>query len=164
MKNKFQRIHIYFLKSFKYFNGFISSIWITVVKVILQLREIKNGIPFMKNISAIINTYFWISMSSLGIITISPDTWISFFLVVLPFKAEIFLPQIAGAMSISWTVTGKSMVCWFWKIHLKSLTVGYPSLVYKVFVCSAPSICILDNDWFFTETVFISTNELSVGL
>ena len=42
------------------------------MKVILQLNEIKSGILIRKNMSAVINTYLLILMSSLGNITICP--------------------------------------------------------------------------------------------
>ena len=37
--------------------GFLYYIWITAVKVILWTNKIKNGIPFTKNMSTVINTY-----------------------------------------------------------------------------------------------------------
>ena len=143
---------------------FLSSRWLTALKLIFQLNKIKNGITFTNNMSAVINIYLWILTGSLGILTISPAMCIVFFLVVFPFKAEMFLPQIVCAISISWTVTGKSMIFWLWKIHLKSLTGGYPILAYRVFYFSAPLICLLENPCLFSEKLFISTTALPVGL
>ena len=134
--------------------AFLSSRCLTKVKVILWLNEIKNGSPLMNNMSAVINTSLWSLMSSLGILTMSPDTWIGFFLVVLHFKASMFLPQIACEMSISWTVTGQSIICRLWTIHLKYLTDGYPSLEYNVFAWSSPLIFPLENPCLFLELVF----------
>ena len=125
--------------------SFLSFILLTAVKVILLLNEIKNSIPFAKNIFAVINTSLWILMSLLGILRMFPATWIGFFPVIFPFKSAIFLLQIEFAISISWTVTCQSMICWLWKINLKYLTDGYPSLEYRVFACSAPLICLLGN-------------------
>ena len=53
------RFKQYMYISFKALNivvDFISYIWINGAKIILRLNEIKNGIPFTKNISAVINT------------------------------------------------------------------------------------------------------------
>ena len=121
----------------KYLNiviDFLSSIFITKVKIIFWLNTIKNGIPFTKNMSSVINTSLWIFNSSLGMLTMSPDTWICFFLLVFPFKSATILPQIACEMSIYWNITGKSMIFWLWTTHLKYSTYGYPSFVYKVFL------------------------------
>ena len=79
----------------------MSSRWLNAVKVILRLNEIKNGIPFTKNISAVINTSLWSLTSSLEILTMTPATCIGFFLVVSPFKAAMLLTQIVCEMSIS---------------------------------------------------------------
>ena len=111
--------------------AFLYYIWPTAVKLILRLNEIKNGIKFMKNMFAVINNSLWSLMSSLGILNFSPATWIVFFLVVFPFKAAMFSPQIVCAMSISWNVTGQSMIYLFSTIPLKYLTDRYPSLACR---------------------------------
>ena len=107
-------------------------------------QQNKNGIPFTNNMPAVINKYLLISMSSLGIITMSPIMYIGLFIMVFPFKATIFLPQIAWLMSMFWTGIGQSITCWICIIHLKYLTDGHPSLAYKVFAHSAMLICILE--------------------
>ena len=91
--------------------GFLSDRWIVVVKLILQPSK-TNDITFTMNMSAVINTSWWSLIISLGIYKIYPVKWIGLFLFVLHFKDAIFLPQIACAMYISWTVTGKYTSCW----------------------------------------------------
>ena len=144
----FHIVHGYFLKIFKYSHGFSVRKMAHCGEDNLATQKNKNCIPFTKNISDVINTYLWRLMSYLVILKMSLATWIDFLLVVFPFKAPIF-PQIACAISISWTFTGQSTTFCIWTIHLKYLTDVYPSLVYKVFSFSAPFIFLLGNHWFF---------------
>ena len=81
---------------------------------------------------AVINTSLQSLTNSLGILTISSATWIGLLLVVFPLKPKMVLSQIARAMSISWTVTGQSIIFWLLTIHLKYLTDVYPSLAYII--------------------------------
>ena len=67
-------------------------------------------------------------------------------------------------MTIYWTITVQSTLFWPWTIHLKSLTDGYPSLVYKAFVCFEPLIYLFVDPLLFLETLLIITISLSVGL
>ena len=114
LKTTFQIMPVYFLgRGGRYCNGCSVLYIFIVVKVILQLNEIRNGISSTKNVSAVINTSLWSLKSSLGILTVSLATWIGFLLLVFPFKAKVFLPQIACTMSISWTVKGQSMLFGF---------------------------------------------------
>ena len=49
-------MHVYFLKIFEYFTGFSVFYMANRGEGIIVTQQNKNGIPFMKNMSSVINT------------------------------------------------------------------------------------------------------------
>ena len=154
------------LKSLNIVMDFLPDIWIPAVNLKLQLREIKNGIPFKNNMSPVKNTYFWSLMSSLRIITTSPVIcYVDWILPSgFPFKSRNFFAP--------------DCMCNFYILDCHRtvydlLTLKNPPEIFnwwiskfgiQKFSYSAPLICLFDNHCLFLETVFISTTALSVGL
>ena len=127
-------MHVYFLKSFEYCNFFSvfymphhgegniytqqNQKWYTIYKEYFCCYQYL----FMK-----LDKLFW----DFNNVLYDLDC---FSLVVFPFKSTMLFPQIVCVMSIYCTFTIHSMIIWLWKINLKTLTDGYPSLAYIVFL------------------------------
>jgi len=78
----------------------------------------------VKKMSAVRNTSLWSFNNSADTFTKSFTTGAGILQAVLPFNAAMLLPQILEAASMSWTITGQSLI-WLLQItHLKSFIDG----------------------------------------